>query len=176
MHENNSPEPWLRGTLAEVPAVPRAVLHALQLAEEDIERWCSDLSDEELNAHPAGLPSIAFQIRHMARSIDRLLSYAEGNSLNESQILALKTEDQPAIRDDLFTEFANVLEIAADRIREFRLSELEEKRSVGKKQLPTTLAGLLVHIADHTQRHVGQAITTAKVIKHARVTIKDLAN
>jgi len=35
---------------------------------------------------------------------------------------------------------------------------------VGEKHLPTTLGGLLVHIADHTQRHVGQAITTAKVV------------
>jgi hypothetical protein len=26
------------------------------------------------------------------------------------------------------------------------------------------VAGLLVHIADHTQRHVGQAITTAKIL------------
>jgi uncharacterized damage-inducible protein DinB len=165
MHDNNFPEPWLRGTLPEIPAVPRAVLHALQLAREDVERWCGSLSDEELNAHPAGLPSVAFQIRHMARSIDRLLTYAGGNPLSESQILALKTEDQPAIRDDLFTEFANVLERAADRIRNFRFSELEEKRSVGKKQLPTTLAGLLVHIAEHTQRHAGQAVTTAKVVR-----------
>jgi uncharacterized damage-inducible protein DinB len=168
MPDNNLPEPWLRGTLPESPAVPRAVLHALQLAKEDVERWCGSLSDEELNAHPTGLPSLAFQIRHMARSIDRLLTYAEGNPLSESQILALKTEDQPAIRDDLFTEFASLLEIAADRIRKFRLSDLEEKRSVGKKHLPTTLAGLLIHIAEHTQRHAGQAVTTAKVIRYAR--------
>jgi uncharacterized damage-inducible protein DinB len=166
MHDNNFPEPWLRGTLAEVPAVPRAVLHALQLAREDVERWCGSLSDEELNAHPAALPSVAFHVRHMVRSMDRLLTYAEGNALSESQILALKAEDQTAIKDDLFTEFADVLERAADRIRSFRLSELEEKRSVGKKQLPTTLAGLLVHIAEHTQRHAGQAVTTAKVVRN----------
>jgi uncharacterized damage-inducible protein DinB len=170
MHDNNFPEPWLRGTLPDVPAVPRAVLHALQLAREDVERWCGSLSDEELNAHPAGLPSVAFQIRHMTRSIDRLLTYAEGNLLSERQILALKSEDQPAIRNDLFTEFANVLERAAGRIRSFRLSELEEKRSVGKKQLPTTLAGLLVHIAEHTQRHSGQAVTTAKAVRSMRVS------
>jgi hypothetical protein len=111
------------------------------------------------------LSQVVAQYRHMAQSIDRLLTYAEGNALSERQILALKAEDQPAVRDDLFTEFANVLERAADRIRNFRFSELEEKRSVGKKQLPTTLAGLLVHIAEHTQRHAGQAVTTAKVVR-----------
>jgi hypothetical protein len=31
------------------------------------------------------------------------------------------------------------------------------------------VGGLLVHIADHTQRHVGQAITTAKIV--AGVTV-----
>jgi len=30
--------------------------------------------------------------------------------------------------------------------------------------LPTTVGGLLVHVADHTQRHVGQAVTTAKIV------------
>jgi hypothetical protein len=35
---------------------------------------------------------------------------------------------------------------------------------VGLKKLPTTVGGLLVHIADHAQRHVGQAITTAKIV------------
>jgi len=76
-------EPWLRGTESEMPAVARAVLHALQLAEEDFARWCGGLSDEEMNARPAGLASVAFHIRHVARSVDRLLTYAEGRSLNE---------------------------------------------------------------------------------------------
>jgi uncharacterized damage-inducible protein DinB len=39
---------------------------------------------------------------------------------------------------------------------------------VGKKQLPTSVGGLLVHLADHTQRHVGQIVTTAKVLKAGR--------
>ena len=34
-------EPWLRGTLTEVDAVRRQVLHALELAAEDVERWCA---------------------------------------------------------------------------------------------------------------------------------------
>jgi len=69
-------EPWLRGTLTEVPAVPRAVLHALELAREDLTHWCGQLSDAELNSRPQGIAPVAFHIRHIARSIDRLLSYA----------------------------------------------------------------------------------------------------
>src|ERR1700722_17092972 len=45
-------EPWLRGGEGDVPAVPRAVLHALQQAEEDLHRWCANLSDSELNQRP----------------------------------------------------------------------------------------------------------------------------
>ena len=78
MKQNELPEPWLRGTLAEVPAVPRAVLHALELAKEDIGRWCGRLNDEQLNARPWGIAPIAFHLRHIARSADRLLTYAEG--------------------------------------------------------------------------------------------------
>jgi uncharacterized damage-inducible protein DinB len=56
------------------------------------------------------------------------------------------------------------LEASAIRVRELAKADLEERRTVGKKALPTTVGGLLVHVADHTQRHVGQAITTAKII------------
>jgi uncharacterized damage-inducible protein DinB len=168
MSKSNQPEPWLRGTLTEVAAIPRAVLHALQLAKEDVERWCGSLNDNELNACPSGLPSVAFHILHVSRSVDRLLTYAEGDSLNEAQLLGLKTEQQKTEKIELFAEFTTGLERAAERIRKFRLSELEEGRSVGKEYLPTTLGGLLVHIAEHTQRHVGQAITTAKVVMKAR--------
>lgn len=47
-----APEPWLRGTGGELPAIPRAVVHALELASEDIDRWCGGLTDEEINARP----------------------------------------------------------------------------------------------------------------------------
>ena len=79
-------EPWLRGTLTEVPAMHRAVLHALQLAEEDLTRWCAGLTQEELNASPGGIASVAFHLRHIARSVDRLLAYAEGRRLSEEQL------------------------------------------------------------------------------------------
>jgi hypothetical protein len=40
----------------------------------------------------------------------------------------------------------------------------DEVRGVGREKLPSTVGGLLVHCAEHTQRHVGQAVTTAKVV------------
>src|SRR5277367_6294170 len=105
MSEVKLPEPWLRGTLTDVAAVPRAVLHALELAQEDLTRWCGNLSDAELNARPDGIAPVAFHVRHIARSMDRLLSYAEGKRLDDSQIAAWKTEfDGGATRDELLGE------------------------------------------------------------------------
>jgi len=159
-------EPWLRGGETDVPAVGRAVLHALQLADEDLQTWCGDLSDAELNARPAGAAPVAFHIRHLVRSLDRLLTYAEGRSLSEAQMARLRTELDPgATRHELFAELTAALAEGAARVRALAATNLEEARTVGKKRLPTTVGGLLVHVADHTQRHVGQGITTAKIVR-----------
>src|ERR1700722_8918858 len=85
-------EPWLRGTLTEVDAVRRQVLHAFELAAEDVEHWCAGLNDEEMNARPFGVAPVAFHLRHIARSLDRLLTYAEAKALNAAQMDALASE------------------------------------------------------------------------------------
>ena len=78
----------------------------------------------------------------------------------------MQTElDSDGNRDDLFAELDAALADASARVRTLATANLEAPRTVGKKRLPTTLGGLLVHIADHTQRHVGQAITTAKIVR-----------
>lgn len=159
------PEPWLRGTLREVPAVPRAVLHALELAKEDLSKWCFPLTEEQLNDRPGGVASVAFHLRHVARSLDRLLTYAEGRALDEAQLSQMKSELAPGARHgEVFLELNEALERSMKRVRELANGDLESGRSVGKKALPTSLGGLLVHVADHTLRHVGQAITTAKLV------------
>jgi uncharacterized damage-inducible protein DinB len=169
MPDTIASEPWLRGTLSEASAVPRAVLHALELAHIDLLHWCGGLTKDELNSSQEGIPSIAFHLRHIARSVDRLLTYAEGSSLDSVQIAALKSEaKEEATRDELFAELDASLTRAAVRIRALDANRLDETRFVGVKKLPTTVGGLLVHVADHTQRHVGQAVTTAKFIRAAR--------
>ena len=171
MDKPKLPEPWLRGTLTEIAPVQRAVLHALELAVEDLEKWCRELTNEEVNARPAGIAPIAFHIRHIARSTDRLLTYAEGGVLTAEQIAVMKAELEPgANREELFAELRETLEKAAARVKGFSTEALSEARAVGRQQMPTTVAGLLVHVADHAQRHVGQAVTTAKIVKAAVTT------
>jgi uncharacterized damage-inducible protein DinB len=164
-------EPWLRRTLTHVDAVRRQVLHALELAAEDVERWCAPLSDEEIEACPLGLPPVGFHLRHIARSLDRLLTYAEGQQLSERQKKALQTEmESEAGREATFMEFAKAMEVSVDRIWAISTGSYEEARGVGRKMLPSTVGGLLVHCAEHTQRHVGQAVTTAKVLAAMRTS------
>jgi len=169
MDKPKQPEPWLRGTLTDVPPLQRAILHALEHAKEDLERWCGDLSNEELFARPAGIAPVAFHIRHIARSLDRLLTYAERCALSSEQIAKMKSELEPGgTREEVFAKLNQAIEVSAARISSFSPETLAETRTVGRQQMPTTVAGLLIHVADHTQRHVGQAITTAKVVKAAR--------
>ncbi len=164
MSAGSLPEPWLRGTHTDVVPVLRAVLHALELAHENAEQFCAELTDEEMNARPFGIAPVAFHLRHIARSIDRLLTYAEGRQLSEEQMTALRSEMEAATSEEAMSELRQALKTAELRVRVFDTNRLNEARSVGRKQLPTTAAGLLVHVADHTQRHIGQAVTTAKVV------------
>ena len=162
-------EPWLRGTHAEVPAVGRAVLHALDLALDDLSKWTKGLTDNQIHAQPLGLTSVAFHLRHIAGSTDRLLTYAEGKQLSEQQLATLKAEK---LGDETLAMLLAEVEVAfskaAERVRVLATADFDTFRGVGRKQLPTSIGGALVHVADHTQRHVGQVVTTAKVINALR--------
>lgn len=163
-------EPWLRGTLTHIDALRRQCLHALLLTEEDIHRWCTPLTDPELNSMPFGLPSVAYQIRHISRSLDRLLTYAEGRQLSEVQLATLASEADPeTTQGDLQSEFDAAIRTTRDRLLAFDPALYEEPRHVGRAKLPTTLGGLIIHCAEHTQRHTGQAITTSKLIYAMRL-------
>lgn len=170
-------EPWLRGTHTDVPAAARAVLHALELALDDLTKWTAGLTDAEVHSQPLGLTSIAFHLRHIAGSTDRILTYAEGNQLSQEQLAALKLENADAGQHregnlETLAELLAAVEIAfsdaAERIRVLATADLNTPRFVGRKQLPTSIGGAMIHVADHTLRHTGQVVTTAKVVKAMR--------
>ena len=162
-------EPWLRGTYSDVPAVGRAVLHALDLALDDLTKWTAGLADEEVHSQPLGLTSVAFHLRHIARATDRILTYAEGGQLSAEQLAALKAEQSgEETLAELLGEVEASFSNAAGRVRTLAGADFNIFRGVGRKQLPTSIGGALIHVADHTQRHVGQVVTTAKVLKALR--------
>ena len=170
-------EPWLRGTHTDVPAAGRAVLHALEVALDDLTKWTAGLTDAEIHAQPLGLTSIAFHLRHIAGSADRILTYAEGNQLSTEQLATLRSESTAAAPDgegkqETLAELLAAVEVAfsdaAGRIRVLATADLNTPRFVGRKQLPTSIGGAMIHVADHTLRHTGQVVTTAKAIKAMR--------
>ena len=160
------PEPWLRGPISGVSPLIAPALYSLEQAREDLATHTAGLTTAQIWARPAGLPPVGFQLRHIAGSVDRLMTYLLGRQLSEAQLAVLKMEMEPgASREELLSRVDEVLTEAAATIRAIDPATLGEPRVVGRRQLPTTVAGLIVHIAEHTQRHVGQAITTAKVSK-----------
>ena len=154
----------MRETHSDLDVLRRGVIHALELALEDAERWAVPLDDAMIELRPAGLPSVGFQLRHMARSVDRLLTYAEARALNDEQLAMLKTEESAAARAATLEEFYTRLPDAIRRVAGFATRHLEESRGIGRLHLPTTVGGLLIHCAEHTQRHSGQMVTTAKFV------------
>ena len=157
-------EPWMRGTHTDLCALQRGVVHALEMAVEDADRWTGRLDDVSMELRPAGLPSIGFHLRHIARSLDRLLTYAEGRTLDEQQLVMLRTEVQSGTREATLREFKATIATALPRVTRFAVDQFEAPRGIGRMQLPTTVGGLLVHCAEHTQRHSGQMVTTAKFV------------
>jgi uncharacterized damage-inducible protein DinB len=163
------PEPWLRGPVPGVPPLLQPVAHALQQAVEDIRRAVLPLDAGALWTRPGGAASVGFHVRHAAGALDRLFTYARGDMLSKEQLAALKAETAAeeqgaATGGELVAAFEAQVERALSQLRETSEDRLTDPREVGRAKLPSTVIGLLFHGAEHTQRHVGQTIATAKVV------------
>lgn len=166
------PEAWLRGPIPGVDPYLMPAAHALVQSSEDLERAAAPLTPAELWATPGGAASVGFHLRHVAGSIDRLLTYARGGALDDAQRAVLAAEGlagtPPAEAPELIRGALRAIEGALDTLRATPREALLEPRKVGRAGLPSTVLGLLVHVAEHTQRHTGQVITTAKIVRATR--------
>ena len=160
------PEAWLRGPVPDVSPLTAPILFTFQQAREDLATYTEGLTIEQLWATPFGLGSVGFQLRHIAGSTERLITYLEGKQLSESQMAALQAERQAGeSREKLLEQVDSAFRTGEAVVRALDPRTLAEAREVGRKRLPTTVIGLLTHIAEHTQRHVGQAISAAKLVR-----------
>ena len=145
------------------------VAHALLQAREDVEDILRDFPDAFLWERPAGVASVRFHLQHLSGVLDRLLTYARGEALNEGQLRALAAEGEAfpeATTAGLLEIFRTGVEVALADLRTNSGEPLLEARAVGRARLPSTELGLLFHAAEHTQRHVGQLLVTARVVKN----------
>jgi uncharacterized damage-inducible protein DinB len=159
-------EPWLRGPLAGVHPLVMPLFFTFEQVREDLRKHTAGLTSEQVWRKKGDLPTLGFHLKHLAGSVDRLITYLFGEQLSQEQLRSMPGESQgeegiPELLELIDRHFA----AAEDRLRQIDPQKMYEARSVGRKALPTTVLGLLVHTAEHTQRHLGQAITTAKLLR-----------
>jgi uncharacterized damage-inducible protein DinB len=163
------PEVWLRGPLPEVPPLLQPVAHALLQAREEVTEIVSDFPAAKLAERPLGLASVGFHLRHLTGVLDRTFTYARAEALSETQLAYLAAEGQPSTHGGAVGELVQAFEEqvykALGQLKTTPESSLPEWRGVGRAQLPSTVIGLLVHAAEHTTRHVGQLLVTARVVQ-----------
>jgi len=161
------PEVWLRGPLEGVPPLLQPVAHALLQATEEVEALMANFSDDLLWSRPAGVASPGFHLLHIAGVLDRLFTYATGRALTEQQLAYLGQESntQQYTGAQLVDQLKNRVAISINLLKRVDEQTLTEKRSVGRKGLPSTVGGLLFHAAEHTMRHLGQLLVTIAVLK-----------
>jgi uncharacterized damage-inducible protein DinB len=159
---------WPRGPIDGVPAMLQPVAHILLQVRDSVHELTDGLTVEQFNARPAGVASVAFHVRHIPGVIDRLFTYARGESLNENQFAALRRESEPLSESEIGPAIAAVdsrVDAALAELKSIDASTLADFRGVGRAKLPSTVIGCLVHGAEHAMRHVGQLSATARVVR-----------
>jgi uncharacterized damage-inducible protein DinB len=160
----------MRGPLPGVEPLVQPVFFSFQLVREDLTLHTAGVTQDALWRRVGPLPSLGFHLRHIAGSVERLTAYLMQQALTEAQLRFLKEEATPgATLPELLAGVDASLRASEDALRSLQPRQIHEPRFIGRKRLPTTVLGLLVHIAEHTQRHLGQAITTAKLVRDAHL-------
>jgi uncharacterized damage-inducible protein DinB len=163
----NLPEPWLRGPIAGVHPLVMPVFFTFALVREELSKHTDGLTDAQVWTKPANTTaSLGFHLKHMAGTVDRLTTYLVGRQLSQAQLETLRHESEAHAGLDALLRLVNEsLEAAEEQLRKIDPDSLYAPRVVGRRALPTTVLGLIVHIAEHTQRHLGQAVITAKLVR-----------
>jgi hypothetical protein len=162
-------EVWQRGPLENIPALLQPVAHALLQAREELHDMMNDFPEKLLWERPADVASPAFHLQHLTGVLDRLFTYAGKELLSSDQLYALSIEGNQRETSSSMTElielFHKQVDLSINELSRVNIDMLTEVRTVGRKQIPSTLIGLYVHAAEHTMRHIGQLLVTVKVLK-----------
>ncbi|HKW09775.1 MAG TPA: DinB family protein [Gemmatimonadaceae bacterium] len=159
---------WQRGPIDGVPAVLQPVAHILLQVRESVLEIVPGLTQAEWNARPGGVASAAFHVRHITGVIDRLFTYARGETLSDAQFTALRAEGALMAEAEVPSALAALcarVDAALAELRTVDVATLGDFRAVGRAQLPSTVIGCLVHGAEHAMRHVGQLSVTTRVVR-----------
>jgi uncharacterized damage-inducible protein DinB len=141
------------------------VFHSFLQVREDLAKYIAGLETEQV-WRVLGGTSLGFHLSHIAGSVDRLSTYLAGEQLTDAQLEFLGHEPESgASLATLLVLIDQRLSACEERLRQISPSSFAEPRAVGRRALPTTVIGLIVHLAEHTQRHLGQAIVLSKILR-----------
>ena len=87
--------------------------------------------------------------------------------IQADKALAAEKGTEEADAEALLVIVRAAIERALVQLRSTPREQLLDERKVGRAGLPSTVLGLLCHGGEHTLRHAGQAITTAKIVRGA---------
>jgi uncharacterized damage-inducible protein DinB len=161
-------EVWLRGPIPNIPSLLQPVAHALVQSGEEVEKLMFGFPEEKLWTRPADVASVGFHLQHFVGVLDRLFTYARGQSLTEDQMEYLKSEgipgEPPLTISEMVGRFKDQIKKSLQQLETTSEESLSRPVDVGRKKLPSTVLGLLFHAAEHTQRHTGQLLVTVRIL------------
>jgi hypothetical protein len=162
-------EVWQRGPLENIPSLLQPIAHALLQAREELFDMMNSFSEKLLWERPANVASPAFHLQHLTGVLDRLFTYARKEQLSGDQLYALSMEgnqmETSSSMMELIELFDKQVDLSISELSNVNTDMLTDVRTIGRKQIPTTLIGLYVHAAEHTMRHIGQLLVTVKVLE-----------
>lgn len=161
------PEHWLQGPVDQVPASLQPAAHALLQMRAEVNSMTDSLSEEMLWVQPKGVAAPGFHLQHIAGVIDRLFTYARGESLSDEQMewLAGEGKDKSLLMAELLFILNQQVDKAIEQLRNTEPTVLTDIRYVGRKRIPSTFIGLVSHAAEHSMRHLGQLLVTVRMLK-----------
>lgn len=161
-------EYWLKGPIPEIPDLLQPVAHALLQVRKELKELMVDFDESNLWIRPKGVASVGFHLQHLVGVLDRLFTYADGKALSENQLDYLKkegVENMNITSEVLINNFDIQVERTLEILKKINPEVLTAARFVGRKQIASTVIGLIFHAAEHTTRHFGQLLVTVKTLQ-----------
>jgi uncharacterized damage-inducible protein DinB len=164
-------EPWLRGPVPGVAPLFQPAAHILLQVGEEVRAVVSGLTPDQLWARPAGLAPVGFHALHLAGALDRLFTYARGETLTEAQQQQIADEKAAAeakpAAEAILATLDRAIAAAVAQLAATTEADALVPRALGRARIPTNALGLMMHAVEHSARHAGQIATLARVVRRS---------
>lgn len=159
-------EAWMRGPIDGLHPVTSHLLRAAEQIREDARTAIGSLTPAEIWSTPQGMTSAGFHAKHLAGSAYRLLTYLSGGQLTPEQLSAIPKEGEGSeTAAELLSSISVALSRYEEAVRALRPEDFGAIREIGRKRYRATAISVAIHIVEHSQRHIGGMIASAKLAR-----------